>query len=374
MAGTDHGPSNPRTTTTMPRTVTPPAPDCATGTGAGTMAADATSRRAFLRAGGSCMAWLFGLHAAAPERWRRVFAQERGTVVAREPWGRIEQVADGVWAMISTPLEDRTTLCNGGIVRGRAGVLIIESFARPEGAAWLAQQARALTGRGPDQIVLTHYHGDHTAGVAGYAGAGSDPRVYVTDRTRALVREQDGRRPEPPASERTRLLDAARLLDPGQPTRIDLGDRVVTVVPRTGHTASDVTIEIEEPAVVFCGDLVWNQMFPNYVDAVPSRLSQAVRALVRDAGTVWVPGHGPLADAAALQSFIGLLDDVEAAARRAHEAGTNAQDAAAAYRLPPALAEWTLFNPRYFEIAIGAWLRELQGAPTAGGHPHRHVG
>lgn len=54
-----------------------------------------------------------------------------------------------------------------------------------------------------------------------------------------------------------------------------------------------------------------------------------------------------------------LLDDVEAAARRALEAGQTAAEAGAVYRLPADMGDWTLFNPGYFERAIGAWMREL---------------
>ncbi|MCI0433953.1 MAG: MBL fold metallo-hydrolase [Gemmatimonadetes bacterium] len=326
------------------------------------------TRRAFLRESGSCLAHVLGPQAVAPWFATRAFAAERGHTVAREPWGRIERVSDGIWALISTPLEDRTTLCNGGIVRGRTGVLVIESFARPEGASWLAEQARELTGRRPDHVVLTHYHSDHTAGIAGYAGAAASPQLHMTERTRELVRQADARRTETAAPARIAMLDRARAIDPTRPGTLDLGDVRVTIAPHDGHTASDVSIEIADPPVVFCGDLVWNRMFPNYVDAVPSRLSRSVRALLRYPSTTYVPGHGPLADDPELRGYIELLDDVEAAARRAHERGMDAAAAATEYRLPAAMAAWTLFSPRYFETAIGAWLKELRpGKPGVDG-------
>ena len=39
------------------------------------------------------------------------------------------------------------TLVYGGIVAGRAGVLVVEAFGSDAGARWMAEQARALTGR-----------------------------------------------------------------------------------------------------------------------------------------------------------------------------------------------------------------------------------
>jgi glyoxylase-like metal-dependent hydrolase (beta-lactamase superfamily II)/cyclophilin family peptidyl-prolyl cis-trans isomerase len=318
------------------------------------------SRRDFLRVGGACGAHLLLLGAASPAAARALFARTRGRIVAQEPWGRLEEVAEGVWALISTPLQDRTTLCNGGIIRGSSGVLVVESFAQPAGATWLAQQARALTGRWPDHVVLTHYHGDHTAGMTGLIGAERTPAIHMTEVTRRLVRETDARRQEPPPPERARLIDGATVLDPTTAATLDLGGRVVQVVPHDGHTRSDVTVQLDDPAVVFAGDLVWNAMFPNYVDAIPSRLARSVDALTR-AGAVTVPGHGPLADGDDLQLYVDVLDAVESAARAAHARGATAAEAAASFRLPAAAAEWTLFSPRYFETAIGAWLRELAG-------------
>lgn len=313
------------------------------------------SRRGFLSTSASCAAHLGLMSAVAPPWARKLWAaQERFPVVAREPWGRLERVADRIWALVSTPLDgDRTTLCNGGIVAGRAGVLVVEAFGSDAGARWMAEQARALTGMAPTHVVVTHYHGDHTGGLRGSAET-ADVTILATPVTRDLVRE---RAQSPP----TEILDVARPLDERRPTEIDLGGRSVVVVPRRGHTASDVSLEIPDLRVVFCGDLVWNGMFPNYVDALPSRLSRDVRLLRALRADTYVSGHGPLADTAALDVYIALLDDVEAAARRALDAGKTAEEAGAAYAVPAALGSWTLFNDQYFSRAIGSWMRELAG-------------
>ena len=312
------------------------------------------SRRDFVRRSASCAAHVGLMTAASPFLARDLWAaQERFPVVASEPWGRLERVAEGIWALVSDPLEDRTTLCNGGIVAGRAGVVMIEAFGTDEGARWMAGQATRLTGRAPTHVVLTHYHGDHTGGLRG-ATASGDPEIWATDVTRDLVLERNPRAPRD-------IVEGVRVLDRIRPTEIDLGDRALIVVPRRGHTDSDITLELTDPRIVFCGDLIWNHMFPNYVDAAPSRLSQAVR-LIRAAGAdAYVPGHGPLADDAAVDRYVELLDDVEAAARRAIERGMTAEEAGDSYRLPAGMGEWTLFAQTYYARAIGAWMTELGG-------------
>lgn len=291
--------------------------------------------------------------AASPWWARRAWAtQSRFPVVASEPWGRLEHVAEGVWALVSTPLEDRTTLCNGGIVSGRAGVVLVESFASGAGARWMAEQAMRLTGRAPTHVVLTHYHSDHTAGLA--AAGGGDVDTVLTAVTRDLTRERNQGAP-------LQILSDAVVLDGRRPWEIELGDRSLIVVPRRGHTDSDISLEIPDERIVFCGDLVWNGMFPNYVDAIPSRLSSEVRLLRAAGASTYVPGHGPLADTAALDVYLALLDHVEAAARRALERGMSAEDAGSQYQLPAGLESWTLFSPGYFSRALGAWMSELRG-------------
>lgn len=311
------------------------------------------SRREFVRHSASCAAHIGLMSAGAAWMPRALWAsQERFPVVAREAWGRLEKVSDGIWALVSTPLQDRTTLCNGGIIAGTAGVLVVEAFGSDAGSTWMAEQAKALTGRLPTHVLVTHYHADHTGGLRG-AFEAADVTLLATGVTRDETRDRNEGSP-------AEILAGAKLLDGHRPSEVDLGGRSVVVVPRRGHTDSDVSIEISDPAVVFCGDLVWNHMFPNYMDAIPSRLSMNVRLLrAMDSGT-YVPGHGPLADAAALDRYIDLLDDVEAAARKALKEGKSAQEAGTAYRIPASLGEWTLFNPRYFEQAIGHWMKELQ--------------
>jgi glyoxylase-like metal-dependent hydrolase (beta-lactamase superfamily II) len=315
------------------------------------------TRREFLAQSTSCSAHLALAAAAVPPSLREWWARAPlGAVVAREPFGALERVAEGVWAMISTPLGgDRTTLSNGGIVEGRNGVLAIEGFNQPAGAAWLAGKARELTGRWPTHVAVTHYHADHANGVAGYVRSDGAPAVRLTEATRALVLEKN----LPADPSRAAALRDAVVLSGSAETAIDLGGRSVRVTPASGHTNSDISLVVDAPDVVFCGDLVWNAMFPNYVDAMPGQLARAARALRRSRGTTYVPGHGALAREPGFDRYLAMLDEVERAARQYHQQGISAAEAGAAYALPPALGEWTLFSKAFFERAFTAWYREL---------------
>jgi glyoxylase-like metal-dependent hydrolase (beta-lactamase superfamily II) len=289
-----------------------------------------------------------------------------GTATMHEPFGRLERLADGIWALISNPLSgDRTTISNGGLIAGRSAVLAIEGFNQPQGAEWLANKSRELTGRWPTHVALTHYHADHANGVAGYLVGNERPELRATQRTRDLVVERN----KPDDQARVAALEHVVFIGPDQPTTFDLGGRVVRVVPRRGHTESDVSIELDDPSIVFCGDLFWNAMFPNYVDAIPTQLAQSVRALRRPGDTLYVPGHGALGKAPDYDRYMAMIDEVEGAARAAYARGASAADAAASFTLPSALGEWTLFSKAFYGRAFEAWFRELgtksSGAPGA---------
>ncbi|MBX3146458.1 MAG: MBL fold metallo-hydrolase [Gemmatimonadales bacterium] len=318
-----------------------------------------SSRRAFLHGTCSCAAHIALAGALLPPLARSAWAaRPGGRVVAAEPFGRLESVAPGVWALISTPLTgDRTTLSNGGLIAGTNGVLAIEGFMMPAGARWLADQAVALTGMRPSHVVLSHYHADHVNGVAGFTNVSGTPvTVHATRATLDLARERN----QPADPDRTRLLDGATVIAPTGNTTLDLGGRQITITPHAGHTASDVIVTVDD--TIFCGDLVWNAMFPNYMDTVPSALAATVRALRSQGAARYVPGHGSMSAPADLDRYLSMLESVERAARASRGRGQSAAEAATAYRFPEALGEWMLFSPRFLEVAFQAWYRELGGA------------
>jgi glyoxylase-like metal-dependent hydrolase (beta-lactamase superfamily II) len=316
------------------------------------------NRRDFLAQSGSCAAHLALAASFMPAAARAAWARSANAeVVAREPFGSLEKVADGVWALISTPLAgDRTTVSNGGIIAGRNGVLAIEGLQTPAGAAWLAGKARELTGKWPTHVVVTHYHGDHANGIAGYISGNDKPSIRATARTRDLVIEKN----QPADASRAAAIKDAVVVTATEASTLDLGGRIVKLVPRGGHTDSDVSLELEDPSLVFGGDLFWNGMFPNFVDAVPTKLATSVRAMRRANETIYVPGHGAVGRAPEYDRYIAMLGEVEQAARKARAAGVSATDAGAAFSLSPSLGEWALFSRAFFGRAFEAWYKELR--------------
>jgi len=324
------------------------------------------SRRDFL--GLSCKGYVALAWAGAGLGARRVFAQEpdAGKHAAKESWAYVEKLADGTYAAISTPFTksgvDPTTFSNGGIVAGEERVLVVEGFNTTKGAAWQASLAEKFTGRAPTHVVLTHFHGDHSYGLAGYQRGDEAPAIVSTRETRRLLMDKlHGKAPEGDGLVKTPQLHLPDTMMPKEPVSIDLGGRTVRLVPRAGHTPSDVTIELDEPRIVWCGDLFFHGLFPYYGDAIPSVLTKTVKELLKEKFDVYVPGHGPRTDVKGLANYVAMLEHVGAAARAAHAKGTPAAEAWKAYEIPKSLGDWRKFRPDVYRFAFEAWERELDG-------------
>jgi hypothetical protein len=105
-----------------------------------------------------------------------------------------------------------------------------------------------------------------------------------------------------------------------------------------------------------------NRLFPNYRDTSPTALSQSIRTGLRERETSYIPGHGPRPEPGELESYLNLVDEIEAVGRRSFEKGVSPAEAAADFKLPESVSDWTLFKDSYFEVAIRAWHKELGGS------------
>lgn len=327
------------------------------------------SRRDALKTGlFGCGAYLgFVLSGLALSSRRAYAATPRGEIVLETSFARIEKIREGVWAVISTPAGGKQTFSNGGIIAGKEAVVTIEGFMTPEGARFVADAAKTLTGREPDHVIVTHFHADHTSGLGGYLGGAQSPKLIATEKTRDLLLE--GYTLEGVEADERGLKSVKgnyvlpnTVIAEGQDTiHLDLGGQKIRLQHRIGHTPSDLTIELEDPHVVFCGDLFFNQLFPYFGSALPSKLSATCRDLIGDKDTIYIPGHGPIASPDDQIHYLDLLGYIEEAARDFHRRGIPADEAWKEFTIPSRLGEWALFRPDVAKFAFQAWEKELGG-------------
>jgi glyoxylase-like metal-dependent hydrolase (beta-lactamase superfamily II) len=195
-----------------------------------------------------------------------------------------------------------------GLVRGRTGVLLIDTGTTLTEAAAIDADVQQIAGRGVTHVVLTHKHFDHVLGSGVFTDAEiySAPEVFdylttATDRLRA-----DALRYGADVDEIDRAIAA---LQPPQhaieDAIIDLGNRKVTIAYLgRGHTDADLVVAVPgddgERVVVFSGDLIEESGDPaidadSDVAAWPATLDRLLAVGGPDA--IYVPGHGSVVDA-----------------------------------------------------------------------------
>ena len=191
---------------------------------------------------------------------------------------------------------------NIGISAGEDGILMVDDqFANLEDKIRAA--IAGIAEGSPRWLVNTHWHGDHTGGNAAFA---KDALIFAHDNVRVRMADGGGRGAPAPQ-------EALPVVTFGSQITLHVnGEEVqVTHVP-PAHTDGDVVLYFTGSNVAHVGDLFFNGMFPfvdlqsggsvigmlEAVDGLLERLPEDVKI---------IPGHGPLADRAALQAYRKML-------------------------------------------------------------------
>ncbi len=316
----------------------------------------------------------------APVGARQAYGQEQfGDVVGKRPFGRIEKLAEGVWALVSTPFNtsgktgDLSTHSNGGIIVGTEKILAIDSYRTQAGCQFMADACFFLTGRHPTHIAHTHFHFDHLGGTRGFLKQADAPEIMMTQTTRRLACQAYLKTYPNPDNLQTKIsgiekwggnfTDASLIMgDESKPMVLDLGGRNVSIIPLAGHTGSDLAIVDETSQVTFAGDLVWDGIFPNFVSSSPRKWIESVQEITAPPNQTIVPGHGSVckSDSANLRTYKVLLDEIKAHAVSEFERGATEADAAQRFKLPTSIGDLSYFRSGFHELAMGAWYRQLK--------------
>jgi cyclase len=276
----------------------------------------------------------------------------------------LKQVAPGVYAAIDGP--EHNAGSNAGFVTGDDGVLVVDAFFNLESARALIAQIHRLTPKPIRYVVNTHYHLDHTGGDQALRDAGA---IIIAHRNvRGWVRTNNANLFGDAITPELKAQIAALPL-PDVTTDKDLtvwlGSRKVVVRTVLGHTGGDLTVFVPAAKVLFTGDLLWRKIPPNLIDGSVKQwaATDAEFEHMRDAAhTVYVPGHGDVADLKDVEDFSGYLLDLKRLVEQARKAGLKG-DALAREVTPKLKAlhpDWTI-SDRAAAFEIRYMGQELAG-------------
>lgn len=213
---------------------------------------------------------------------------------------------------------------NVGLLVGERHVVLIDDTMTPTAPALIAV-ADATAGRPIDFVINTHVHGDHVGGNALLADSGTVVVAHDNIRERLLA--------DPSPAGGAAGLPVITFAD-GMTFHINDYEAHVAHVPNA-HTDGDAIIHFRNANVIHAGDLIFNGLFP-FIDldnggTVDGYIAGQKRliAMAND-DTMFVAGHGPLANKADLERNLAVLIDSQKRVKVLVDEGVSEDDIVAA--------------------------------------------
>ena len=353
------------------------------------------SRRGFL-AGASTAGALYAASKLAPIS-ARAATSVTDSRIAQTPlvdkgFALVRQIGTGVYATISDRTKGLQTRSNGGFIIGRDGVLLIEGFQTPVGAAFQLGAMRMVTQTPVRAAINTHYHFDHSLGNSYYGGQGIPIWAHAKVPARMMVVY-----PKWQAEDRATFLapwdkrvaeaktDAQRVhaktdiegllgmfdpvrqnvlalpshpLDPAKmPMTVDLGGISVIIDHFIAHTDTDLIFRIPDQNIVFTGDLIVGSQYPTNINGYPTSWRNALAKMAQfDKDTIFVPGHGQLCGLEGVALMRALFDDIAAQGEKLYKAGVPVEEATERYVVPD---KWKDFRQFSWGFCIGRTIEQF---------------
>jgi cyclase len=224
---------------------------------------------------------------------------------------------------------------NGGnitVAVAADGVIMVDSEFAPLHDKIKAAIA-AVTNQPVRYLVNTHFHGDHSGGDAPFAQDGAVVVAHVNVKKRLADGSVNGltgakTAPVTGAALPSRTYTSA--------TKLVLKDRTAQLRHiANAHTDGDTYVWFGDANVLATGDIVTLGRYPNIDFASGGNIKGMIAGVdaylkLANDKTQIVPGHGPLADKAALVSYRAMLVTARDRMAKLIKAGKSEQDAIAA--------------------------------------------
>ncbi|MFP3991509.1 MBL fold metallo-hydrolase [Streptomyces sp. E11-3] len=213
------------------------------------------------------------------------------TQTTTAPHGSLTELADGVHAFVQP--DGGWCLNNAGLVVGADRTVLVDTAATEARARRLRDEVERVVPGGPDFVVNTHFHGDHTLGNGQFTPGAV---VVALEGTRAESEEAGlGVHDIWPHVEwgETPLV-LPDLTFQGSLTLRAGGLRAELIDVGPAHTAHDTVVWVPERSVLFTGDVVWSGVTPFVLFGTVTGSLRALDELRALGARTVVPGHGPV--------------------------------------------------------------------------------
>ncbi|RZN84777.1 MAG: MBL fold metallo-hydrolase [Winogradskyella sp.] len=197
---------------------------------------------------------------------------------------------------------------NIGVSVGDDGVFVIDDQFAPLSEKILAE-IKTLSDKPLKFLVNTHWHGDHTGGNVNMAKAGATIIAHDNVKARLLNPRRDGS---------NNPKEALPVITFNDKLSITINNEPVAVFHvANAHTDGDALLYFTESNVLHTGDTYFKGRYPfidlNSGGSVKGYIQAARRGLmVIDESTKIIPGHGSVSNKEEYQTFLKMLETIEA--------------------------------------------------------------
>lgn len=283
-------------------------------------------------------------------------------LAADSTYFKLQAISPGVYAAI-VEKEDKGG-ANAGVIIGKNGVAVVDTFFDVNAAHALVAEIRKLTPLPIRYVINTHYHIDHVAGNAVFQNLGAliiaHPNFTKWQHSENL--KFFGKQP---SDADQKLLET--LPDPAiestETLRLNLGGRYVVVKSYSGHTGGDLIAHIPDAGVIFCGDLFWNRAIPNLIDASVSPWIGTLDEFAKLPATKhFIPGHGAAGERKDVREFQKYLENLRSLATSFAKSSEKEEEVTSSIEnsLRPQFGQWDYFSV-LIRRNIAAMLAEISG-------------
>ncbi len=219
---------------------------------------------------------------------------------------------------------------NVAVLHGPDGKVVVDTFVQ---TVWdkLKQTVDELGSAPITSVIDTHWHFDHTDNNQNFRQGGAE--IIAHDNTKKRMSETHDVlgmhfTPSPADALPTQTFASAHTLTAN-------GEALDLVYVPPAHTDTDIYIHFSKANVLHMGDVFFNGIYP-FIDqgtggSINGMIGGVERALKQvDANARIIPGHGPLADRAALGRFRDMMVTVRDRVQKLKTSGRTLEDAIAA--------------------------------------------
>ena len=208
-----------------------------------------------------------------------------------------QKAGDGVWMIAGA--QEAITFENGGaianitILDSKDGAIVIDTGPSRRYGEQLAALARELTGKDIARAYITHFHPDHAFGNQGFDAT----KVAAPEGVIKGLSEMGNSFSDAMYYIARDWMRGTEIVLPSATVKEgveDIGGRRLRLLPRAGHTASDLAIFDETSGTLIAGDLAFLDRAPTTPHADIAIWQNTIRELADIKCNTLIPGHGPI--------------------------------------------------------------------------------